>query len=67
MTATPLSRADAGRFRLPLLRPALRLLSRWRRRHRQRVDLAELDDHLLADIGRTRAEARRECARPFWR
>lgn len=36
-------------------------------RHRQRDDLAELDDHLLADIGVTRDAAERECAKPFWR
>jgi uncharacterized protein YjiS (DUF1127 family) len=47
-----------------------RLLSRlaaWHRRHRQRLDLAELDDHLLADIGVTPQEARHEGAKPFWR
>jgi uncharacterized protein YjiS (DUF1127 family) len=43
------------------------LLARWYQRRRQRLDLAELDDHLLADIGVTREEVRRECAVPFWR
>jgi uncharacterized protein YjiS (DUF1127 family) len=32
--------------------------------HRQRHDLAQLDDHLLRDIGVTRAEVERELARP---
>jgi uncharacterized protein YjiS (DUF1127 family) len=36
-------------------------------RYLQRRALAELDDRLLADIGVTRAEARRECAVPLWR
>ena len=42
-------------------------LASWHRRHRQRLDLAELDDHLLADIGVTPHEARHESAKPFWR
>jgi uncharacterized protein YjiS (DUF1127 family) len=36
-----------------------------RRRDRQR--LAQLDAHLLRDIGIEAQEARRECAKPFWR
>ena len=35
-----------------------------RRRDRQR--LAQLDAHLLRDIGVDAQEARRECAKPFW-
>jgi uncharacterized protein YjiS (DUF1127 family) len=31
-----------------------------------RRSLALLDDHLLADIGITRAEAEHEAARPLW-
>jgi uncharacterized protein YjiS (DUF1127 family) len=45
-------------------RATLRL---WRERARQRHALGRLDDRLLADIGVTRAEAERECAKPFWR
>ena len=33
---------------------------------RSRAALADLNDHLLCDIGVTRAEARREADRPFW-
>ncbi len=33
---------------------------------RSRRALAELDDHMLADIGVTREAAGREAARPFW-
>ena len=36
-------------------------------RRRQRRALAALDDHLLRDIGISREQARRECARPPWR
>jgi uncharacterized protein YjiS (DUF1127 family) len=39
---------------------------RWAGRARQRRDLAELDAHLLKDIGVTAGEARREAAKPFW-
>ena len=37
--------------------------------HQQRRDyrhLLKLDEHLLADIGLTRAQIRRELARPYW-
>ncbi len=33
---------------------------------RQRRALGVLDAHMLADIGLSREEARREAARPFW-
>ncbi|WEX09374.1 DUF1127 domain-containing protein [Chelativorans sp. AA-79] len=36
-------------------------------RYRQRRHLAELDDHLLADVGLTRQDVHRECSQPFWR
>lgn len=39
----------------------------WRARSRQRRALARLDDRLLADIGVSRAAARHETAKPFWR
>ncbi len=34
--------------------------------HRQRARLAELDDHLLRDIGLSRDDARAEAQRSFW-
>ncbi|ESW73186.1 DUF1127 domain-containing protein [Mesorhizobium sp. C277A] len=43
-----------------------RLLARWYDRHLQRLDLAEIDDHLLRDLGLTREDVRRECAKSFW-
>jgi uncharacterized protein YjiS (DUF1127 family) len=36
-------------------------------RQRQRRALASLDDRMLRDIGASRAEAWRECRKPFWR
>lgn len=38
----------------------------WMERARQRRQLADLDTHLLADIGVTAEQVRRECRRPFW-
>ncbi len=45
----------------------LRVIAVWIERSRQRRALADLDDHLLDDIGITRSEAAREIAKPFWR
>ena len=42
-------------------------IKRWIERTRQRRALASLDDAMLRDIGITRAEAARECEKPFWR
>ncbi len=36
-------------------------------KHRQRQRLLDLDEHLLADIGLTRAQAEEIARRPFWR
>ena len=45
----------------------LRTVRRWIERRRQRDALEMLDDRLLADIGLTRCQAKREAANPFWR
>jgi uncharacterized protein YjiS (DUF1127 family) len=47
-------------------RSAMTALLSWGDRRRQRHALAELDDHLLRDIGLTRHQARTEALRPFW-
>jgi uncharacterized protein YjiS (DUF1127 family) len=39
----------------------------WRRRAKDRAQLAALDDRMLADIGITRAEAQFLSDKPFWR
>ena len=46
---------------------ARRCVVLWERRRRQRLRLKNLDDHILKDIGLSRAEAAREVRRPFWR
>lgn len=40
---------------------------RYGERMRQRRALAELDARLLADVGLSREQVARECAKPFWR
>lgn len=39
----------------------------WLERARQRRQLAELGDHMLKDIGLTRADVEAETSKPFWR
>ena len=39
----------------------------WRaERHRSRMQLLQMDDHLLRDIGVTRGDAMKEASRDFW-
>jgi uncharacterized protein YjiS (DUF1127 family) len=38
----------------------------WQRRASERNQLATMSDHMLKDMGITRAAARRECRKPFW-
>jgi uncharacterized protein YjiS (DUF1127 family) len=45
----------------------LRWCARCSARSRQRQALAELDDRLLRDIGKTRQEAIAEATKPFWK
>ncbi len=39
----------------------------WLNRHRQRRVLDGLSDHMLKDLGVSRAEVDREISKPFWR
>lgn len=39
----------------------------WNERSRQRQALAELEDHLLKDVGIARSAAAAEASKPFWR
>lgn len=39
----------------------------WSERRRQRLALEALPDHLLSDIGVSRADADQEADKPFWR
>jgi uncharacterized protein YjiS (DUF1127 family) len=43
------------------------MLREWRRRSRDRAELARFDDRMLRDIGVNRAEIWREINKPFWR
>ena len=45
---------------------AMAVLRTWLRRSRGRDDLAELDEHLLRDIGLTRSEVENERSKFFW-
>ena len=38
----------------------------WLERSRQRRHLAMLSDHMLKDIGMTRADVEAEASKPFW-
>lgn len=72
MTARTASTSTSGnpvsRRPFPFLRwLRLRLVARWYDRHLQRLDLAEIDEHLLRDLGLTPEDVRRECAKSFWR
>jgi uncharacterized protein YjiS (DUF1127 family) len=54
----------------PLSALCLHLLQTWIGRHRQRKalgELAEMNGHLLRDIGVSQAAALREAVKPFWR
>jgi uncharacterized protein YjiS (DUF1127 family) len=51
---------------MPLLKLLARLIVSYRR-HRQRHDLAQLDDRMLRDMGLSRIDADRESGKPFWR
>src|SRR4051812_20476157 len=53
----------------PILMRFPTLIAVWAERSRQRralAEMVELSPHLLADIGVSRAQARKEAAKPFW-
>ena len=58
-----ISAARAG-FRLS---PVQGVLNAWRRRGGERASRKKLDDHLLRDVGLTRADVARESCVSFWR
>ena len=43
------------------------LVSHWAVRRRDRRELANLDEHMLDDIGLSASEAYEEASKPFWR
>ncbi len=48
-------------------RRVLSIVSMWQERTAARHAMTRLDDHVLRDIGMTRADVERECMKPFWR
>lgn len=66
---TPNTRSATAPRRLPLAAfgRVLAFLARGYDRHLQRLDLSELTDTQLDDIGLSRRDVTREVARPFWR
>jgi uncharacterized protein YjiS (DUF1127 family) len=66
----PRRRVGSRRTRYAPLRGARRVLAtfrEWRRRARDRAELAGLDERMLRDIGLTRADAEFLSNKPFWR
>jgi uncharacterized protein YjiS (DUF1127 family) len=58
----------ANRIELPLILFGLiETMAVWVVRRHQRRALAELDEHLLNDVGLSPEQARREAAKPFWK
>jgi uncharacterized protein YjiS (DUF1127 family) len=43
------------------------ILETWRRRNRERRELAQLDHRTLRDLGLTEGQAQFEANKPFWR
>ncbi|MGH6943619.1 MAG: DUF1127 domain-containing protein [Geminicoccaceae bacterium] len=48
------------------MRRAVKLVLIWRERARQRHQLQLLSDHMLRDIGLSRADVQLEVSKPFW-
>jgi uncharacterized protein YjiS (DUF1127 family) len=59
--------ARRGRSWARGMRRAVECLLSWQERARQRRQLQSLSDHMLKDIGLTRADVLAESTRPFWR
>ena len=74
MSAAPIAGTDrttlsrGARLITPILTRFSTTIEVWIERSRQRHALGELatNDHLLADIGLSLEQARREAAKPFW-
>lgn len=63
----PVPQIKSARPGVALPRLLLNRLGDWYVCACSRRHLAELDSHMLNDIGLSEADRRRECARPFWR
>lgn len=65
-TFGPLARPTGRATLVARLALVLEILDGWLERRRQRLALQELDDHLLKDLGLTRADVVRESGKAFW-
>lgn len=63
----PGARVFTRRFPSRGVNKFLHTLALWIERDRQRRALATLDDRMLRDVGVSRADAAKECRKPFWR
>lgn len=63
----PARRHDAIRVLSEAGRRVVATLREWRRRARDRAELAALDERTLADIGLSRTDAEFLANKPFWR
>lgn len=60
--------APAGLDRLTgIVKSAVETVRTWRRRARERAQLAALSDRMLSDIGVSRADAIFLSSKPFWK
>jgi uncharacterized protein YjiS (DUF1127 family) len=59
--------AEWRRLRKAALVNAATLLREWRRRSRDRAQLATLDERMLRDIGVSPGDVWAETSKPFWR
>ncbi|MEX2629584.1 MAG: DUF1127 domain-containing protein [Tistlia sp.] len=59
--------APAARSLSSRIAGLVELLFQWQERWEQRERLSGFDEHLLRDIGLSRADAVRESSKPFWR
>jgi uncharacterized protein YjiS (DUF1127 family) len=65
--APPLRVRERAASPIDAARRALRILSKWRERIRERHLLASLDDRALRDIRLSRYDVERDTRKPFWR
>jgi uncharacterized protein YjiS (DUF1127 family) len=67
MIAADIGTATALPSPVAALRQAWKAIDGWISRSRQRRALAQLDAHLLRDIGVTKYDAAHEAGTPFWK
>jgi uncharacterized protein YjiS (DUF1127 family) len=66
-SAAGVRRHSAGELASTAAARAVARFHQWRRRAKERAQLATLDDRMLADLGISRAEAQFLSDKPFWR